>query len=264
MERTVLVAASFWMTGVAGWAVGAGYMLAPRVFGGRAPPYERLERCASPSMEADGAPAPAEAAPGEEGLLRPDDASDIMTESERRRLAPIGQLKRKRRSRKVRVIGAGAGEKFVPLVAGARQSVDESIMASYTETSGFSKREQGEDYWVDPVLLQEQSSAEERRKLAEESRRKQMTRVEPRFTEDRLRKEIVAPYKARRAAPPPRARAYAAPARPSHPRPFARRQSNAIGIVTVAIGVIAVIFSLFPELLDSNVATSIASFPSEL
>lgn len=151
-----------------------------------------------------------------------------MTESQRRRLQPIGKLKRKRRSRKVRVIGSDKSQKFVPLVPGARSDIGESITSSYLDTTEL-KREAGEDYWVDPQLLK----AELDRKQQEESRRKQFKLQETSFQPDKLKQEIVSPYK-----------------------------NNVIGYVVLGIGAIAVFFAQFPELLENNVA--LIQFPDSL
>uniref|UniRef100_A0A7S3B977 Transmembrane protein n=1 Tax=Haptolina ericina TaxID=156174 RepID=A0A7S3B977_9EUKA len=164
-------------------------------------------------------------------LRRPLDGSALLTDSQRRRLAPINSLKRKRRSRKVRVADGGAAEKFVPLVKGARSSVDEAILASFSGDTLSQRQESGEDFWVDPTLYK----AEVDRTRQAESRRKQWKRKQDAFGEARLRDEIAAPYK-----------------------------NNIIGYVVVGIGLVAVVFSLFPQLLDNDVSVGGSTFPATL
>ena len=160
----------------------------------------------------------------------PPDASALLTESQRRRLAPIKPLKRERRSRKIRVAPVKE-DKFVPLVREARGTTADAIVAAYTGEDTELKREQGEDFWVDPQLLQEEVAAKE--KALE--RRKKFKTNEQAFGEQRLKEEIVAPYK-----------------------------GNVIGAITIGIGVIAAVFAAFPSLLELNEPGSIASFPAEL
>jgi len=168
---------------------------------------------------------------GETALeLRPPDASALLTESQRRRLAPIKPLRRERRSRKIRTAGP-KDDKFVPLVKGARPTQSEAILNAYTGETLDVKREQGEDYWVDPIALQEEMDARE----AVQERRKQFKLREKSFGEGRLREEITAPYK-----------------------------NNVIGLIVVGIGVAAVFFAAFPDLLELNEPPSIASFPDTL
>jgi len=162
--------------------------------------------------------------------LVPPDASGLMTESQRRRLAPIKPLKRTRRSRKVRVTGP-TDDQFVPLVKGARPSQDEAILAAYNGDTLDVKREQGEDYWVDPKLLEHEIKAKEETN----KRREEFKLREKPFVEDRLKKEIAAPYK-----------------------------NNLISVIVVGIGIISCVFAAFPSLLELNAPASIASFPSEL
>ena len=77
----------------------------------------------------------------------PPDISSLLTESQRRRLAPIQPLQRKRRSRKIRR-EEQEEETFIPLVRGARATQDEAILNAYNGETLETKREQGEDYWV--------------------------------------------------------------------------------------------------------------------
>ena len=166
-------------------------------------------------------------------LKRPDssqDAGALLTESQRRRLAPIKSLKRVRRSRKIR--GPAAEEKnFVPLVKGARATTEESILNAYSGDSIDVKREQGEDYWVDPSLLRVEQSEQEQR----EARVKKFKKLDNAFKEEKLRQEIVAPYK-----------------------------NKTIVFITVGIGIAAFIFAAFPNLLELSAPDSIASFPDTL
>jgi len=240
-----------WVSGAGAWVVGAGYMLAPLVgrqaqraprLGGTDGIRCELEPLEPPSnmlvapvdVEDDDAPlVETEVVSSDEPmqLRRPDDASDLLTESQRLRLRPPNALKRKRRSRKVRVMTGGRSDKFVPLVKGARQSIEEAILASYSGDTLEKRREAGEDFYIDPELYKEEME----RKRAAESRRKSFKRRENTYAEDKLRNEIAAPYK-----------------------------NNLIVYIVVGVGLAAVLFSFFPGLLENNVATSIASFPDEL
>ena len=253
MERTLLLGIGMWVSGAGAWVVGAGYMLAPYVgrqstgakprLGGSEgircelePLEEPPELSLTAPVDSDDPSAPlveTEIVDSDEPLQlrRPGDASDLLTESQRRRLAPPNPLKRKRRSRKVRVMTGGRADKFVPLVPGARQSTEEAIMASYAGDSLQGRQEQGEDFWVDPELLKEQNE----RRRESEARRKQFKRREKAFGEEKLRREIAAPYK-----------------------------NNVIGAIVLGVGLVAALFATFPGLLENNVATSVASFPSEL
>lgn len=266
MDRTLLLAAGFWIGGAGAWVVAGAHALAPHVrqrwarpaHSGADPSSPRLcddeegvgvpacaaaARRGSPSMALPTVPEDSdeECVPDEEcvvlgapPLFQPEDASDLLSESQRRRLAPVNQLRRKRRSRKVARAGAADGEKFVPLVAGARVSQEESILASYAGDDLASRQEQGEDYWLDPVLLQAENTAD----VARASRREALAQRDTnatRFSPDELRQEIAAPYKA-----------------------------NAIGKVVLGVGAAAVVFALFPGLLENDVATSVASFPGTL
>ena len=145
-------------------------------------------------------------------------------------LAPIKPLRRERRSRKIRDTGPKE-DKFVPLVRGARPTQGEAILAAYNGETLDAKREQGEDYWVDPGLLKEELDAKE----LVESRRKKFKTKEEAFAEERLRQEIAAPYK-----------------------------NNLIGKIVVGVGIAAVLFAAFPNLLELKEAPSIASFPDTL
>lgn len=155
---------------------------------------------------------------------------ELMTESQRRRLAPIKSLKRVRRSRKIRRESAEQTD-FVPLVPGARATTEESILNAYTGETMEAKREQGEDYWVDPDAVQTEQSREARMKKV----RDEFVKNKDNYSEEKLKQEIAAPYK-----------------------------NNLIGVVTVSIGVAAVVFSMFPNLLELNEPLSIASFPETL
>jgi len=279
MERTVLFAAATWVTGVGAWGVGLGYALAPyatrrwqqgyaltqrmQLDGNEAgnaptPPVEAVDvdslpapplpldaptsansmRSAAPVADGDSmrsadpdsyddilGPSSDDDDPSQElvspsrdfGLVRPEDASALLTESQRRRLAPVKSLRRTRRSRKVRVTSP-KDDKFVPIVRGARPTTEESILTAYNKREADTldvQREQGEDYWVDPAILAQEVKARE----AAEQRRKQISAS----TTEKLKKEIAAPYK-----------------------------NNYVGVAVIGIGVIAVLFSLFPELLESN------------
>ena len=180
--------------------------------------------------------AAAVADPTETGLRRPADSDydadrgALLTESQRRRLAPIKSLKRVRRSRKLRRTAEGETN-FVPIVKGARATTDEAILSAYTGESVEEKREQGEDYWLDPELVQEEQTAEEKRVAV----REEFKNLKDGFKEEKLRAEIVAPYK-----------------------------GKLIVGITVGIGVAAVIFAMFPSLLELSEPASIASFPDTL
>lgn len=159
--------------------------------------------------------------------LVPPDASALLTESQRRRLAPIKPLKRERRSRKIRITKPSE-ETFVPLVKGARATQDEAILNAYND-EGL-KREQGEDYWVDPKQLENEIKARE----ASNKRRELYKAREKPFLEDRLKKEIAAPYK-----------------------------NNLISLIVVGVGVLGALFVAFPGLFELNEISS-SRFPSEL
>ncbi|KAL1507941.1 hypothetical protein AB1Y20_007545 [Prymnesium parvum] len=251
MERTLLLGIGMWVSGAGAWVVGAGYMLAPfvarqatgapRIAGPDSIRCELEPRDSDTSSELlantvdvdDAGLMETEVVSSDETLRlrRPEDPSDLLTESQRRRLAPVNPLKRKRRSRKVRVMTGGRADKFVPLVSGARASTEEAILASYAGETLNQRQEAGEDFWVDPQLYKKDVD----RKRQDESRRKMFKRKGSNFAPEKLREEIAAPYK-----------------------------NNVIGLTVIAVGVIAVFFSLFPGLLENNVATSIASFPESL
>jgi len=165
-------------------------------------------------------------------LVKPEDldVSGLLTESQRRRLAPIKSLKRTRRSRKVRTVG-DKDDKYVPLVPGARASTDESIIAAFSGETLGAKREQGEDYYVDPELLKDELE----REAVVTKRRKRFKLKKDSYAEDKLKQELAAPYK-----------------------------NNVIGTIVIGVGVIAVFFAAFPGLLEENLAPSIASFPDTL
>ena len=201
MERTLFLACGFWLGGAGAWVVGAGYVLAPYVRGTAGPLADGLDRLAMREEGEEIGPPSAPAASDDDDAgagagvtvspVRPVDASDLLTESQRRRLAPVNQLRRKRRSRKLRVIGADTDQKFVPLVAGARTSVEDSIMASYSAASLEVARERGEDYWVDPALLRREAAEQEAAVAAAELRRARFKRVsETQISEEKLRSEV--------------------------------------------------------------------------
>lgn len=158
----------------------------------------------------------------------PDEA--LLTESQRRRLAPVKSLKRTRRSRKIRKTGEGE-KNFVPLVQGARATTEDALVAAYevADATIEEQRERGEDYWLDPDMLQSEQASQDR---VDKSREKFLQSKES-FGEEKLRQEIAAPYK-----------------------------NNLIVIITVGIGAAAVVFSAFPNLLE--LPTSITNFPLEL
>ncbi|KOO20856.1 hypothetical protein Ctob_000122 [Chrysochromulina tobinii] len=172
-------------------------------------------------------------ADGELQLVKPDglDVSGLLTESQRRRLAPIKSLKRTRRSRKLRTPSERGDTKYVPLVAGARASTDEAILAAFNGDTLDAKREQGEDYYVDPLLLKDEI---DRENAAGERRSKYKLKKDA-YAPDKLKQELVAPYK-----------------------------NNVIGFIVIGIGVIAIVFAAFPSLLEENLASSVASFPDSL
>jgi len=71
----------------------------------------------------------------------------------------VHTLKRKRRSRKI-VRNEVVEEKFSPLVPGARQSVQETIISAYAGDKLEDKQLAGEDYWVDPAELKREVDAQ--------------------------------------------------------------------------------------------------------
>ena len=119
----LLAATGLWAGGVGAFSISAGYMLAPYVHGQR-----RSSRAAAAiHCKAEPPPSPES---GEPLLIRPPaDPGALRTESQSRRLVPVNNLKRKRRSRKLRT-NTVSEDKFVPLVPGAKQSTDESIIAA--------------------------------------------------------------------------------------------------------------------------------------
>uniref|UniRef100_A0A7S0Q3Q1 Transmembrane protein n=1 Tax=Coccolithus braarudii TaxID=221442 RepID=A0A7S0Q3Q1_9EUKA len=209
MERTLLLASGFWIGGVAAWAPIAGYLLAPHC-------RQRTQRTHILHCQEGADQQPEESSMLALPLQRPDDPGALLTESERMRLAPPHNLKRKRRSRKIRKIDP-VEEKFIPLVEGARQSVSESIVAAYSGDSLESKQKAGEDFWIDPALLED----EVQKRRAAESSRKMYQRKKTGYKTERLKEELVSPYK-----------------------------NNAIGFIVVGIGLAATVLSFFPELLE--------------
>ena len=157
------------------------FALRPALFLAPAP---RLARCelsllriaASPRATVDDEDIlpPTLAADADDGmgrLMRPKDPTFMLTESERLRRQPVHGLKRKRRSRKIRTAEPNA-DKLLPIVPGARQTVEESIISAYVGDTLGKQQEAGEDYWVDPLLLKEEQEA----KRMMEARRKNYKR----------------------------------------------------------------------------------------
>lgn len=203
-------------------------------------PVPPMNLDATPMEEATPPSSPSAGAIGAEStdleMLRPPDANlALLTESQRRRLAPVKSLRRTRRSRKIRRV-AQDEKTFVPIVKGARPTTDEAILTAYNmegegEGATQAQRQRGEDYWVDPKQVQREfdKKAETERKVA--ARKKD----ENAFKEDRLKAEIVAPYK-----------------------------SGTIVKIVAVIGALGVAVALFPNLLELSEPGSIASFPAEL
>ena len=218
MAQLLLLGSAFWVGGAAAWAPIAGYLLAPHWQQPRQRQRQRQDE-ASPIRCQE---------VGVEELRRPEDASSLLTESERNRIAPVNALKRKRRSRKIRTYEVPE-DKLLPLVAGAKVSVKESIMAAYAGDKLADRQRAGEDYYVDPALLQKEVA----QKRAAASRRKLFKRRETAYAPEKLRKEITAPYR-----------------------------NNVISYIVVGIAIAGVTFALFPELLEENVA--LVKSPAEL
>lgn len=259
MPHLLVAAAGLWVGGVSAFSVSAGYYLAPYVHGARRTYSQRATtvQCKEPPP----APDPTD---GRIELIRPPDAGALRSDSESRRLAPVRPLKRKRRSRKIRTKEIDEG-KFVPLVPGARQSTSESIIAAYNSDDNAVKQTQGEDYWVDPSLLQAELEAKkqvsERSKKcasppqAPEPSRAQASlpgtrellsancappacrfrRKKGAFSADRLKDEIAAPYK-----------------------------NNVIGGVVAGIGLIALAYLFMPGLFENIAIEGVATFPTDL
>ena len=163
MPHLLVAAAGLWVGGVGAFSVSAGYYLAPYVHGARRATSQRAT-----AIHCKGPPPGPDPTDGRIELIRPPDAGALRTDSESRRLAPVRPLKRKRRSRKIRTKEIDEG-KFVPLVPGARVSTSESILAAYNSDDNTVKQTQGEDYWVDPSLLQ--AELESKKQEAERSKR---------------------------------------------------------------------------------------------
>ena len=146
-------------------------------------------------------------------LVAPPTAGALRTDSQNRRLAPVNPLKRKRRSRKLRKATV-SDDRFVPLVKGARESTSESILKAYQVPAELDKQQRaGEDYYVDPQLLMGKMESE-RSALAAA---KKFKKGKGMFSADKLKEEIVAPYK-----------------------------NNIIGAIVVGIGTLAVVYVLQP------------------
>mmetsp|Transcript_9543 Transcript_9543/g.30642 ORF Transcript_9543/g.30642 Transcript_9543/m.30642 type:complete len:244 (+) Transcript_9543:34-765(+) len=230
MERTLFLASAFWLGGAAAWAPIAGYLLAPHCRSARRADVTDGCDASSPSMlravselqrqhvsmMAEEAP---RASPPQNALVRPKDASALMSERDRMRLAPVHQLKRKRRSRKIRT-AEPVEDKLMPLVPGARQSVTETIIAAYSGDTLETKQRAGEDYWVDPAEAMLESQAQRRDKTRLKRYRRKESKEEA-FKSDKLKSEISAPYK-----------------------------NNIIGYLVLAFGAAAVFFNFFPSLLE--------------
>uniref|UniRef100_A0A7S3W6B6 Uncharacterized protein n=1 Tax=Emiliania huxleyi TaxID=2903 RepID=A0A7S3W6B6_EMIHU len=172
MERMLFLATGFWVGGAAAWAPIAGYLLAPHCRGRRgdasicaAAAEDGASTGARGRMDAAALQRRVVMAASEDEedpagvLVRPDDPSALMTERDRMRLAPVHTLKRKRRSRKI-VRNEVVEEKFSPLVPGARQSVQETIISAYAGDKLEDKQLAGEDYWVDPAELKREVDAQ--------------------------------------------------------------------------------------------------------
>jgi len=231
MERTLFLAAGFWVSGVGAWAVGAGYFLAsaarhPYCRNGRTSSREPLCMMSDDLSSDEDIQSPV----AEINLVGPDDGSSLLTESQRRRLRPINPLKRKRRSRKVRLVKRKE-ENFVPLVRGAKQSLPESIISAYASDSLEAKQGAGQDYWVDPKLMQEEVINEKAQKARVRAFRKKPNS----FQNEKLKQEMSAPYK-----------------------------NNIIGLIVLGVGFVAVVFAAFPGLLEYNIDLPFASFPDTL
>ena len=162
-------------------------------------------------------------------LVKPNDPAEIRSEFDKARLAPINPLKRKRRSRRVRKVDIKQ-DKLRPLVPGASTDPQEQILRAYVGEQLDKKQEAGEDYWIDPESLAQQLS----NKRNAESRRKRQLRRTDAYKEDKLKQEIAAPYK-----------------------------NNLIGYAVVLVGFAAVVFSVFPNLLDTPVSIE-PKFPDQL
>jgi len=162
---------------------------------------------------------------GAEGGVAPGIAS---VGAPRRTAAPPVSLKRKLRTRKADIADP-VEEKFVPLVPGARTATSESILSAYAGDSLAAKQEAGEDFWVDPQLLQKEVA----RTRAQQARTKLFKRREKVYSPDKLKSEISSPYR-----------------------------NNAIGYVVLTIAVVVTGLSFFPELLELNSATP--TFPDAL
>ena len=162
--------------------------------------------------------------------MRPPDAGAMLTESERRRLRPVNPLRRTRRSRKIRAPTEESG-KFVPLVPGARTTDEEAIVSAYQDDLGVQKQEAGDDFWVDPVLANEELE----RERATQKRVAKFAKKKNAFKQAKLKEEIVAPYKA-----------------------------NVIVYLVVGIGVIGTLFAVFPQLLETPTLNMGGTFPGEL
>lgn len=150
---------------------------------GLAPGPQLSRRCQLSSSRVAGSPIAVVEPDGDGGmgkLVRPNDATSLLTESERLRRQPVHGLRRKRRSRKIRTAEPSA-DKLLPIVPGARQTVEESIISAYVGDTLGKQQEAGEDYWVDPLLLKEENEAKrmmEARRKAYKRNSQAVSRVE--------------------------------------------------------------------------------------
>jgi len=220
MPSLLAAAGLCYVGGVGAFSVSAGYMLAPFVHRGRPSRVAALQ-CKEPDAPRPGSDELQLVAPPAPGALR--------TDSQSRRLAPVNPLKRKRRSRKIRTAEVKE-EKFVPLVPGARQTTAESIIKAYQVPAELDQQQKaGEDYYVDPRLVG--NELEEKRN--EKARVTKFKKKKGAFSTDKLREEIVAPWK-----------------------------KNVTLYIILAIGAIAVAFVMMPGLFE--LPSTLASFPESL
>ena len=207
--------------GVGAFSVSAGYALAPFVQrGGKGP----VRRAALTCNEPDSPPEEAELR-----LVKPPAAGDLRTDSQSRRLAPIKPLKRKRRSRRLRKVEI-SDDKFVPLVKGARETTSDAILKAYQVPTELDKQQRaGEDYYLDPRAML--GKVESQRKAKDVARK--FKKTEGMFSADKLKEEIVAPYK-----------------------------NQVIVYVVIGIGLLAAVYAMMPELFE--LPSLLAAFPDDL
>jgi len=210
-----------YLVGVGAFSVSAGYVLAPFVQrGGKGPMRQAALTCNEPDS------------PPEEAELRlvvPPAAGELRTESQSRRLAPIKPLKRKRRSRRLRKAEV-SDDKFVPLVKGARETTSESILKAYQVPTELDQQQRaGEDYYLDPRAMLGKVESERNAKAVV----KKFKKTQGMFSADKLKQEIVAPYK-----------------------------NQVIVYVVVGIGLIGVAYAAMPDLFE--MPSLLAAFPDDL